>query len=196
MAPFQVYCEYLALKSHFTNPKYDYFKYNKKVRASLTSFNRRKDKYFFERLSRKKTEDEIKDYFVANFIATDNIDGIWIGEVIKSGDTVYENWSKKIQSLRYMFKTEVEVFIQKETFNEFFFCKRGKHSPLIQKHLQKVLSLETLVILDYILGYTNNYDKILDDPVWEFLSGRISKYKPFIHIDTDTYAKILKESIS
>jgi hypothetical protein len=196
MAPFQVYCEYLALKSHFTNPKYDYFKYNKKVRASLTSFNRRKDKYFFERLSRKKTEDEIKDYFVANFIATDNIDGIWIGEVIKSGDTVYENWSKKIQSLRYMFKTEVEVFIQKETFNEFFFCKRGKHSLLIQKHLQKVFSLETLVILDYILGYTTTYDKILDDPVWEFLSGRISKYKPFIHIDTDTYAKILKESIS
>ena len=31
MAPFEVYCEYLALKLHFSNPKYDYFKYNKKV---------------------------------------------------------------------------------------------------------------------------------------------------------------------
>jgi len=47
VTPYQVYTEYLALKSHFTNKNYDYFKYNKKVRATLTSFNRRKDKYFF-----------------------------------------------------------------------------------------------------------------------------------------------------
>jgi hypothetical protein len=196
VTPYQVYIEYLAQKSHFNNVNYDYFKYNKKVRASVASFRKRKDIYFFERLSRKKTEDEIKNYFVANFVECDDPQTIWIGEIIKSGDSVYENWSRKIQSLRYMFKTETEVFIQKETFNEFFFCERGRHSPLIQKHLQKVLSLETLVILDYILGYTTTYDKILDDPVWEFLSGRISKYKPFIHIDTDTYTKILKGSIS
>lgn len=49
MAPFEVYVNYLALKSHFSSPKYDYFKYNKKVRASLTSFNKRKDRYFFEK---------------------------------------------------------------------------------------------------------------------------------------------------
>ena len=30
MTPYQVYTEYLALKSHFTNKNYDYFKYNKK----------------------------------------------------------------------------------------------------------------------------------------------------------------------
>jgi hypothetical protein len=194
--PFDCYKLFLSLKNHFTKSNYDYFKYCGKSNASLVAFNKRKDKYFFERLSRKKTEDEIKNYFVANFVECDDPQTIWIGEIIKSGDKVYENWSRKIQSLRYMFKTEIEVFIPKEAFNEFFFCERGKHSPLIQKHLQKALSLETLVILDYILGYTKNYDKILDDPVWEFLSGRISKYKPFIHIDTDTYAKILKESIS
>ena len=195
MTPFDCYKLFLSLKNHFIKSNYDYFKYCGKSNASLTSFNARKDKYFFERLSRKKTENEIKNYFVANFVECDDPQTIWIGEVIKSGDTVYENWLKKIQSLRYMFKTEIEVFIQKETFNEFFLCERGKHSPLIQKHLQKVLSLETLVILDYILGYTTTYDKILDDPIWEFLSCRISKYKPFIHIDIDTYTKILKESI-
>ena len=51
VTPFEVYQNYLSLKSHFTNPKYDYFKYNKKVRATITSFNRRKDRYFFERTS-------------------------------------------------------------------------------------------------------------------------------------------------
>jgi len=53
VTPYQVYCEYLALKSHFSNRKYDYFKYNKKVRASLQSFYKRKDRYFFEKTSRK-----------------------------------------------------------------------------------------------------------------------------------------------
>lgn len=195
MTPFEVYKLFLSIKNHFTKSSYNYFKYCGKTNASLASFNKRKDRYWFERLSRKKTEDEIKNYFIANFVECDDPQTIWIGEIIKSGDSVYENWSRKIQSLRYTFKTEIEVFIQKETFNEFFFCERGKHSPLIKKHLQKVLSLETLVILDYILGYVDDYDKILDDPVWEFLSGRISKYKPFIHIDIDTYTKILKESI-
>ena len=50
MTPFQVFSEYLAIKSHFSNINYDYFKY-KKTRATLTSFNKRKDRYFFERTS-------------------------------------------------------------------------------------------------------------------------------------------------
>ena len=59
MSPFEVYQNYLSLKSHFSNPKYDYFKYNKKVRATLTSFNKRKDKYFFEKSSRKYSDKEV-----------------------------------------------------------------------------------------------------------------------------------------
>ena len=52
MSPFETYQAYLGIKNHFNNPKYDYFKY-KKTRATLTSFNKRKDKYFFEKSSRK-----------------------------------------------------------------------------------------------------------------------------------------------
>ncbi len=41
------------MKSHFTNRKYDFFKYGGKSRATVTAFNRRKDKYWFEKTSRK-----------------------------------------------------------------------------------------------------------------------------------------------
>ena len=49
VSPFETYQHYLSLKNHFTNPKYDFFKYGAKTRASITSFNKRKDKYFFEK---------------------------------------------------------------------------------------------------------------------------------------------------
>ena len=48
VTPFETYQAYLGMKSHFTNPKYDFIKYGGKSRATITSFNKRKDKYWFE----------------------------------------------------------------------------------------------------------------------------------------------------
>ena len=56
MTPFEVYKTYLALKNHFTQAKYDYNKYCGKVRASLNSFYKRKDRFWFEKLSRQKVK--------------------------------------------------------------------------------------------------------------------------------------------
>lgn len=195
MTPFEVYKLFLALKNHFTKDTYDYFKYCGKSRASVESFNKRTDKYFFERLSRKKSEQDVKDFFVSNFVNCDNPQQVYISEIIRNGDEVYLQWRKRIQSMTYAFQTESSVFIHKENFNEFFVCKNGVHSDLIKKHLQGALSIETLVILDYILNYVDNYDKILDDPVWDVLGMKIKKYKPFLNIDIKKYSKILKETI-
>ena len=52
VTPFECYKTYVAMKQHFTKDKYDYFKYGGKSRASATSFKGRKDRYFFERMSR------------------------------------------------------------------------------------------------------------------------------------------------
>ena len=53
VTPFETYQTYLSMKSHFTNPKYDFFKYAGKSRATVTSFNKRKDKYWFEKTSKE-----------------------------------------------------------------------------------------------------------------------------------------------
>ena len=52
MTPFEVYCEYVSLKNHFTKLDYDYIKYNGKMRLKPTSFQKRKDKLFFEKISK------------------------------------------------------------------------------------------------------------------------------------------------
>jgi hypothetical protein len=194
--PFQCYTTFLALKQHFSKPSYDVIKYNWKTRASLTAFNKRTDRYFYERLSRKKSEQEIKNYFIANFVSRDNPQSVYITDLIKDGEETYIEWMKRVQSLSYLFESEASVFISKDGFNELFECKNKQHSPLIHKHLQKALSIETLVILDKILHYVEDYDRVLDDPMWDSLRMKIVKYSPLLNIDTKKYSKILKEIVS
>lgn len=195
MTPFEVYKNYLAFKNHFTKKEYDYFKYCGKSRASLDSFHKRKDRFFFEKTSRQKSDDEIKYYFVANFVECSDSQTLWIGEIIKNGESTYKEWMKKIQSLSYLFQTEVNIFINKENFNQLFECKKGQHPELLKMYLQKAITLETMVILDAILNYVKDFDSKLTDPVWETVSLKIKKYTPFLNIDVAKYKKTLKEIV-
>ncbi len=194
VTPFETYQTYLGLKNHFTNPKYDYFKYNKKVRATLTSFNRRKDKYFFERTSRKYSDKEILDLFLANFIQANNGNQVWIGEIIKNGEENYSEWLKRKQSLTYLFKEQIEKLISEHKFETLFDCSRG-HPPLLKKYLRGEISLETLTILEKVFSFVKNFDKKLSDPVWESVSLKIKKYIPFININMLKYKKILRDIV-
>ena len=80
---FDAYKSYLGLKNHFTKPKYDYHKYCGKSRSSLQSFYKRRDRFFFEKLSRSKKDDaEVIEFFVSNFVACDDPQSLWIGEIM------------------------------------------------------------------------------------------------------------------
>ena len=195
MSPFQVYIEYLALKSHFSSIKYDYFKYNKKVRASESSFFRRKDRYFFEKSSRKYNDKEIVDFLVSNFISTDNVNGIWIGEIINSGERNYQEWMRRQQSLTYIFKEQSTELFSQTKLENVFDCSKG-HPILLKTFLKSELAPEIMVIYDTILSYISEFDKKLLDPVWETVSLKIKKYKPFIHIDIFQYKKLLRDIIN
>ena len=195
MAPFDVYVNYLALKSHFSSPKYDYFKYNKKVRASLTSFNKRTDKYFFEKTSRKYNDKEIVDFLVSNFVSTDNTQALWIGEIINSGERIYREWMKRQQSLTYLFKEQSEELFSETKLENVFDCSKG-HPIVLKKFLSGKISIETLVIFDKIFLFGNSFDEKLLDPVWEMVSLKIKKYSPFVQINTLNYKKTLREIIN
>ena len=195
MTPIDVYKTYLAFKNHFTKQSYSYFKYSGKSKASVQAYNNRKDRYFFERMSRKKTDDEIKQYFLANFVECDDPDRLWIGEIISAGEDNLKSWMKRSQTMSYMFKTEVEVFVSKENFQQLFTIKGQSHPEVLKKYLQGALSIETIVILDIILEYVKNFDKKLEDPVWNTVSLKIKKYKPFLNIDVNKFKSILKEQV-
>tara|TARA_B100000519_G_C14164384_1_gene400879 strand:+ start:38 stop:640 length:603 start_codon:yes stop_codon:yes gene_type:complete len=192
VTPFDAYKSYLGLKNHFTKEKYDYHRYGGKSRASLESFYKRRDRYFFEKLSRQKDDSEVVEFFVSNFVTCDDPQSLWIGEIVRNGEQNYTDWKKKLQSLSYTFKTEVENVFTGEDFDSFFHIEGTRHPEIVKQHLAKNISLETLVLLNKVIGFKNNFDKKLDDPVWKFLSMRMQKYDSFLHIDVIKYRKILK----
>ena len=195
MSPFETYQHYLSLKNHFTNPKYDFFKYGAKTRASVTSFNKRKDKYWFEKTSRKYSDKEVVDFLVSNFTATDNPQNLWIGEIINSGERNYSEWMKRQQSLTYLFKEQSNELFSESKLDDVFNCSKG-HPPVLKMFLGGKISLETLVIYDKIFLFGNTFDKKLLDPVWESVSLKLKKYSPFINIDVFNYRKILRSIIN
>jgi hypothetical protein len=194
MMPYDAYKMYLSLKNHFTKDSYDYFKYCKKSRATVQSFYKRNDRFWFEKISRQKTDKEVEDFFIANFVSCDDPESLWIGEMIREGEQRYQNWQKKIQSLSYIFKEESQSLFEENKFEEVFKCSKG-HPILLKKFLNGKISLETMVIYDKIFLFGNKFDKKLKDPVWETVSRRIKKYNPFLNIDVFRYRKILKEIV-
>ena len=189
--PFDAYRQYLSLKNHFTKEKYDYHKYCGKSRATVQSFYKRKDRFWFEKLARNKSDQEVIEFFVSNFITCTDPSKLWIGEMIREGEGRYTDWKKRTQSLSYVFKQEVENILAGNDFDSIFSSKSG-HPIILKKYLGGDISIETLVILDRVLGFRKEYDDNLQDPVWETVSMRMKKYSPFLNIDVQRYKKILK----
>ena len=196
VTPFETYQHYLSLKNHFTNPKYDFFKYGAKTRASVTSFNKRRDKYWFEKTSRKYSDEEVVDFLVSNFVATDSPSNLWIGEIINSGERTYAEWMKRQQSLTYLFKEQSNELFLENKLEDVFKCSKG-HPIILKNFLSGKISLETFVIYDKIFLFGKTFDKKLDDPVWETVSLKIKKYSPFLNkIDIFKYKNILRDIIN
>jgi hypothetical protein len=150
---------------------------------------------WFEKMSRQKTDEEIINFFVANFVSCDDPQSLWIGEIIRDGESRYKNWKKKTESISYLFKEEVNEVFTSKNFQQMFEIKSNQHPQILKEHLQGNLSLETMVILNNILNYANDFDQKLQDPVWEFVSMRILKYSSFIHTDVFKLKNILKECV-
>ncbi len=74
---FAAFAMFHALKLHFTG-SYDYVKYNGKTNVSKQSFSIRKDKFTFYRLSRKYSLDELRNYYISNFIVQ-HVN--WVGDI-------------------------------------------------------------------------------------------------------------------
>ena len=194
MTPFDAYKTYLALKNHFSKLNYDYFKYAGKSRASVASFEKRKDKYWFEKISRQKDDNEIKEFFIANLLEADDPNTVWIGNVIRAGDVYYKEWQKKQQSLKYLFTQQSEEMLSSSNLEELFDCSK-QHPPILKMFLSGKIDIETLVIWDKIFLFRNIFDKKLLDPVWELVSLKIQKYSPFLNIDIQDYKKTLRNIV-
>ena len=181
---FDIYVYYLALKRHFTS-NYDFFKYNGKVKANAMSFENRKDKFFFYKLSKKK---EAKDIILANMLANPNA---WAGELLDDkAESIYKEWIKRKQSLTYQFKSD--IINLDDDFNDNFVVHDGQHPRLLKLYMMNDISLETLVMICDITNCIGHWEKNISDTiVFPDINKLVRKYRPFLDYDKQKTRKIL-----
>ena len=194
---FDVYKTYLAVKLHFTTDTYDYYKYDGKVNAKLDTFTKRKDRYFFHKLSTRYAETDILDFFVANFLADSKR---WIGNLLANdGRDVYLDYKKRKEAFAYHFKQECGTIAsdlgrRNVSFNDGFIPPNGQHPRILRLLIQRKISYQTAVVLDHFLGFTKNWDKeITEKVVWPEISLKVSRVKPFVNFNATECKLIMKE---
>ena len=190
MTGFEVYKMYLALKLHFTSNTYDYFQYGGNAKASQVSFDQRKDKFFFVKLSRKFKDFELREFFVSNLIAEDKV---YPATLVREGAKNYAEYTKRKQALSYHFKEDVMTLHEMCDRFDDLFKVTSVHPPLLKAHLGGRICLETLTIFNKLFQYVPQFDKqIKEEIVWKPLRNKVVKYDPFLHIDMGKYKQIVK----
>jgi hypothetical protein len=184
MTPFECYVKYLALKQHFTRANYDYFKYHGRVKASEQSFETRKDKYFFYKLAKHP---DATNFLLANMVSGSEF---WIGDMREdSAEENYRNWKKRQESLSYIFKQDLTRLDQ--DFNTNFEIEKYGHPLLLRLYLRQEICIETMIILDMLVGYSASWEKELKkDLTWQAKYTIITKYRPFLSIKLDKMKSI------
>ena len=187
MTPYEVYIDYLALKRHFTTERYDYHKYYGKVKANKDSFEKRKDKFFFEKISRHRDPHGL---MLANFL---KLDDIWVKNL--TGDEAterYNQWLGKLQSISRSVENELSVL--DEDFDSNFKVLDGRHPNILKLYLADKLSIETFIIIYDLVGcetYWNN--KFKNDFIWNEVKKKIKKVRPFLVYDKTKIKNIIVE---
>ena len=197
MNGFEVYKIYLAVKLHFTSKgrSYDFHKHLGRTTARLETFTKRRDRYFFHKLSKSYNNNTIVDYFVSNFVTNTNL---WVGDIIgKTGDDNYKQWSKKIQALHYYYEQDIDYILEQNyKFDDLFKSVNGQHPPILKMFLSKKINFETVLILDEILSFTKQLNKNINEKVlWPKLYDRMIRYKSFLNYNLTKYKMTLKRKL-
>ena len=187
---YDAYTLYLGIKLHFHSKDYDFIKYNGKVKSDINSFLKRKDKYHFGKLF-KTHKQELQDFYIANLSLKD----LWAGDLLDNECVkVYKDWKNRNQKLSYLFETEVADLLRKRSINKVLEVKNGQHPILLKEFLGKKISLETMCILDEIIGYTNDWERLISENlVYPDIQNKINKYKSFVSVDIKKYKEVLIE---
>jgi hypothetical protein len=182
------------LKLHFTSDSYDYFKYNGKTNVSKQSFTTNKSKYQFYKLSRKYDLEELKLFYVANFLEGK---GDWVGELLQDGEENYTKWQKRQQSLTYTFENDTIYLFEKYKPAEMFKIS-GNYPNLLKELMDGKIQIETIVYMNMIMGFLPVWKKeITEDILWPNWEAKLRKYQPFIFDQNriQKFEDILRERI-
>jgi|TARA_Y100000389_G_scaffold203782_1_gene253435 hypothetical protein len=146
----------------------------------------RNDAYSFAKLAKK---DDPQGLILSNLLINKNI---WVRDLLDSeGEARYTNWRKRIESLGYIFKSELAHL--NDEYKRNFISIDGQHPLVMTLLLQKKISLETFTILSHqanIFSYWS--EKVVDKHVSFDIINKSRKYKPFLDFEPKRFQELIK----
>lgn len=193
-----VFMLYLMMKNHF-NGKYDVIKYHWTMRISDQAYNKRRDKYFFEKLSEKHMFKELTLIFMSNLVANQDA---WIGDISDADAMVfYREYIGRLKRMKTQYEDDIKniyYFSQKvgESLSGIFEYNIKGDSSYIFKLLQSnVISFETFILLDSFLNIINKHDDSTNNLVWSNYSTKLNAYKKILDVDANEAKRVFMEVI-
>lgn len=188
MDGFKAYKIFMATKLHFTTEKYDVFEKQGRVSGSRTTFEKRNDRFLFEKLANKfKNEQELAHFFVANF-AYGNRNVIYSEE----SDSYYKEWIRRKESRTHIFQQDLQEIenhleVNKIPSSELFSIESGA-PELLKLYLGGHVTLETMVIVNEFDNFLQSWEPLI--MMWHDAFLVIRKAKRFVRFDRDRLQSI------
>lgn len=189
---FDLHVMFIAMKRHFSS-KYDYHKFNGKVKASTWSFNKRNDQKVFFSLAKKFKEqsmDSFKNYLVAGILVHgNNLQAYMLFEdKIVDQFVLLEKW---LNSGEYFFKQDIETIInhlqlQRMTTRDLFTIPENGDFPYIIKlWLSGNISVFTILVIDKLTNFLEILDRKINNIIWIHKYDFLLNLKDFLVKDID-----------
>jgi hypothetical protein len=185
---FQTYKYFTAIKLHLTTDRYDVFASNGRVSGTRETFEKRNDRFLFDKLGRKFNQPrELIEYLVAN-IGYGNKNVIYSGE----SDEYHDTWQKRKESRTYIFKQQLEfirVYLEDngKKFDDLF--NIDTNVPLLlNMYVGGFIHLETMVMIDATENFLDKWEPLV--MLWGDQLRILNKIKKFVKYDKDKIQSI------
>lgn len=189
MTPFEAYKCYLAVQQHFKTKSYDYVKYNGSIGAKQETFESRKDKWFFHKLSKRP---DVLGWLVANHVDRDKIE--WIGNLINDpeSDKIYARWVGRKQAMDHHMQQQLRS-IDFQIPNSIIVPEDGSYPHLLEQFQLRKVTADVMIVLNDIHQFFDYWSKRISDSVlWPAVRQRLDKAASFIEYDAEAVESMLE----
>jgi hypothetical protein len=200
---FRCFQIYTGLKLYFDGGKFDWFKYHGKIGINPNVYDKRKDKFFFQKLSKQFTEPELINFFVANFVYDKT--STWIGEL--TSETSYHTyilWKQNNENLTYNFEKDCKLLCDyfSTSYLDLFIHADGE--PKVLKALMnQSIMIESMIILNGCSSFETPKGTFKPfviisasncNPLWkDSLYPLFKRSEPFVHYNRDVMIQIINK---
>lgn len=194
MTPFETFKLLMEMKKHFEKGKFNFHKQS--LRCNKQAFDKRKDKYYFEKLSKYRDE-EIHFNILALCLVKESF---WIrdccSESALSNAKVLQGW---IEGIDYWFNDELKklnAYMKKNSisYNSLFLIV-DDYPLIIKMIIRQEIFFPTFYLILRSSNIQDYYDRCLkDDEIWEKLSLKLNSLDGFIEYDKKNIQRMVQNA--